>query len=72
MCIRSLISREYRQKVLDLCGGDREIYQKIVDNFLRKIEYKQEDFLGGYKALKNYLMIYEEDNQETIKEKKVF
>jgi len=39
---------------------------------LRKMEYKQNDFLGGYKALKTYLTVYDDETQDSINEKKAF
>lgn len=40
MTIKCMISREYKQKVLELCANNTEVYKNLLNNFLIKIEYK--------------------------------
>jgi len=58
---------EYKEKMMEFCNNDEELYEETVFYFERKMEY-----ISGFRALKEYLIIYTDDEDKMKKMKRAF
>lgn len=65
--IRSFVSEEFEQEVLQFCNNNKKLYNEAKKFFINQIEY-----ISGHRKLKELLIIYKSDSEELKNKKTAF